>query len=113
MSGAPDGAIVYEVDLDLEAAIAVDYRAWLNAHVPQMLALPGFVSAEVFEVLDPVDAGRARLCVQYRLRDAAALETYLHEHASRMRAEGLARFGERFRASRRVLRVVGSSGARD
>ncbi|HEX2083839.1 MAG TPA: DUF4286 family protein [Xanthomonadaceae bacterium] len=113
MSGAPDGAIVYEVDLDLEAAVAAEYRAWLDAHVPRLLALPGFVSAEVFEVLEPVAAGRAGLCVQYRLRDAVALETYLREHAPRMRAEGLARFGERVRASRRVLRAVGSTGTRD
>jgi hypothetical protein len=110
VSGAPDGGIVYEVDLELETAIAAEYRAWLDAHVPQLLALPGFVSAEVFEVFEPVAAGRAGLCVQYRLRDAAALENYLREHAPRMRAEGLARFGERFRASRRVLRAVGRSG---
>ena len=83
-----------------------EYRAWLDAHVPQLLALPGFVSAEVFEVLEPVAAGRAGLCVQYRLRDAAALEAYLRKHAPHIRAEGLARFGERVRANRRVLRAV-------
>jgi hypothetical protein len=42
--------------------------------------------------------------VQYRLIDAAALEAYLRDHAPRLRADGVARFGERFRAQRRVLR---------
>jgi hypothetical protein len=37
------------------------------------------------------------------LRDRAALDDYLREHAPRMRAEGIARFGDRFRAERRVL----------
>ena len=98
------GGIVYEVDLDLDAAIAASYRDWLQAHVRQMLALPGFVSAEVFEVLEPAHAGRVGLCLHYRLRDADALDAYLREHAPRMRAEGEARFGGRFAASRRVLR---------
>jgi hypothetical protein len=45
--------VIYEVNLDLESAIADDYRGWLRQHVAQMLALPGFVSAQVFDVLEP------------------------------------------------------------
>jgi hypothetical protein len=41
--------------------------------------------------------------VRYRLRDRAALDDYLRDHAPRMRAEGLARFGDAFRAQRRVM----------
>ena len=97
--------IVYEVNLRVEAAIAADYRAWLGEHVAQMLALPGFRSAEVFDVLEP-SAGDARVafCAQYRMADEAALQRYLEQHAPRMRAEGQARFGARFEAARRVLR---------
>ena len=105
MSDATNAGVVYEVNLDVESAIADDYRAWLQTHVSQMLALPGFVSAELFDIIEPADNGRVAWCVQYRLRDAVALETYLHQHAPKMRADGMARFGERFRASRRVLRA--------
>lgn len=105
MSGAGAG-IVYEVNLDVDAAVAADYRGWLDTHVQDMLALPGFVSAQVFEVAKPVEAGRVGYCVHYRLRDADALDAYLREHAARMRADGEARFGGRFRAGRRVLRVA-------
>jgi antibiotic biosynthesis monooxygenase (ABM) superfamily enzyme len=98
--------VVYEVSLDVEAALAAEYRAWLDAHVAQMLALPGFESAQVFDVIEPVDAGRVAWCVHYRLRDPAALEAYLRDDAPRMRAEGVARFGERFRANRRVLQAA-------
>jgi hypothetical protein len=96
--------VIYEVSLDLESAIADDYRSWLRQHVSEMLALPGFVSAQVFDVLEPTSDGRIAYCVQYHLRDAAALADYLRDHAARMRHEGAARFGDRFRASRRVLR---------
>jgi hypothetical protein len=97
--------VIYEVSLDLESAIADDYRGWLRQHVAQMLALPGFVSAQVFDVLEPASDGRVAYCVHYHLRSAAALADYLRDHAARMREEGVARFGDHFRASRRVLRA--------
>lgn len=105
MSTATSGAIVYEVNVDLDAAIGRDYRAWLDAHVREILALPGFTAARILEVVEPQpDSGRVVLCVQYALRDAAALDAYLRDHAPRLRGDGVARFGERFRATRRVLR---------
>lgn len=95
---------VYEVNVELDAGIADAYRAWLDAHVRGILALPGFLGAGVMEVVDPAPApGSIALCVRYRLRDDAALEAYLRDHAPRLRAEGVARFGERFRAWRRIL----------
>jgi quinol monooxygenase YgiN len=98
--------IVYEVNLFVQRAIEADFRAWLDPHVREILALPGFVGAEVFERLEPAaDVDELVLCTQYRLRDQAALADYLREHAARLRADGIARFGDRFRAERRVLRL--------
>lgn len=94
--------------MDLDAAIEHDYRIWLDAHVREILALPGLTGARIFDVVEPQpDPGRVTLCVQYALRDAAALDAYLRDHALGLRAEGVARFGDRFRAHRRVLRGVG------
>ena len=96
--------IVYEVNLFVRLEIAVEYREWLDAHVREIVALPGFLGAEVFERREPAAGeGELALCTQYRLRDAAALDEYLREHAPRLRADGIARFGDRFRAERRVL----------
>lgn len=97
-------ATVYEVNLQVRPARADAYRQWLRAHIAEILALPGFVGAECFAVSEPADAeGWVSLCVQYRLVDAEALQHYLREHAPRLRGEGLARFGEDFRAQRRIL----------
>lgn len=96
--------IVYEVNLDIDAGAFAEYRAWLDAHAGEMLALPGFVSAEIFECREPAPiAGRRQLVVTYRLADAPALERYLREDAPRLRADGIARFGGKFNATRRVL----------
>lgn len=97
-------AVVYEVTLRVQAGIADDYAAWLRTHVRGMLALPGFLDARLARQTEPApDAGEVVFCCSYRLVDAAALQDYLDQHAARMRADGVARFGDRFRASRRVL----------
>ena len=97
--------IVYEVNLEIDAGIATEYRRWLDTHFATILTLPGFTGARILEVLEPTaPATRIALCVQYALTDVAALDGYLREHAPRLRAEGVARFGDRFRAQRRILR---------
>lgn len=105
--GRVEPRVVYEVNLDVEAAVAVAFRAWLDAHVREILGLDGFLGATLLEVRDPATAeGRVALCMQYVLRDQVALDAYLRDHAPRMRAEGLAHFGGRFTAQRRVMGVV-------
>ena len=102
--------IVYEVNLFVRRELEAAFRAWLPRHVEAILALPGFTGARILErEQPPAEAGELVLCVQYELRDAAALDAYLREHAARMRGDGIARFGDGFRAERRVLRAIGTA----
>ena len=101
-----EGTVVYEVNIDLDAGIEAEYRDWLRHHVAEILARPGFLDARVLEVIDPTPApGRIALCTHYRLRDEAALQDYFDRHAPRLRADGIAHFGDRFHATRRILRA--------
>ena len=104
MSEQPPEAddVVYEVNLDADAEIAGPFDTWLRDHIADMLVLPGFQSAEILSD-EGTAAGRISRIVQYRLRDQAALDAYLRDHAPRMRAQGVERFGNRFSAERRVL----------
>ncbi len=98
--------VLYEVNLAVDRAVADAYAAWLGPHIAELLRLDGFLGAEWFAVEPEAgapDEGRARWCVQYRLRDRAALQAYFDEHAERLRGDGLARFAGRFEATRRVL----------
>ncbi len=107
--------LIYEVNLTVDADAAEAFEAWLVPHVDALCALPGFVGATRYrrraadEGAD--DDGRVRWTVHYRLRDRAALETYLDEHAPAFRQDGLDRFGGRFAADRRVLAPVGEHDA--
>lgn len=98
--------IEYEVSLSVDAELGPGYLAWLRGHVAAMLALPGFLGAELARVLEPLPPGRQGWCVRYRLRDMDALARYLAEQAPAMRADGERRFGARVQASRRVLQPL-------
>ena len=100
--------IVYEVRASVEDAIAGAYRDWLAPHVAEILAIPGFARAEL--LVEDGEPGRTVFCVRYHLADRAALEAYLRDHAPRLRADGLARFGDRFSATRRVSELVAEYG---
>jgi hypothetical protein len=99
--------IVYAVELEMDAALREEYLPWLRDHVAEMLALPGFLGADMLERVDPPPpAGRCTISVHYRLRDQSAWDGYLSDHAPRMREAGLSRFGDRVRASRQVFRQL-------
>ncbi len=99
--------VIYEVNIEVDAAAHDAYRAWLQDHIAEIIALPGFTGAKVFDVLEPpASAGRVGLCVQYALQNRETLDDYLRDHAPRLRADGLSRFGDRFVATRRVLRAA-------
>ncbi|MGA9852513.1 MAG: DUF4286 family protein [Gammaproteobacteria bacterium] len=113
-------AVIYEVTLDAQADIVVEFDAWLTQHVHDMLQLPGFLDARIlhpqFEGAsgDEVPVTTIRRVVQYTLVSQSALDNYFKSYAERMRAGGIERFGDRISASRRVYKlpvVVASANA--
>ncbi|MDX1532483.1 MAG: DUF4286 family protein [Rhodothermales bacterium] len=96
--------IIYEVNLTVQPEIADAYAAWLAAHVREMLTFDGFEAAEWLEDAEAEGPAR-RWTVQYRVRSPEHLRRYFDAHAERMRGEGVERFGGRFSATRRILRM--------
>jgi hypothetical protein len=102
--------ILYEVRIAVDREVAVEYRSWLEAHIQEILALPGFECAELLR-----EEGTTERCIfvtHYWLRDRDALEGYMRDHAPRLRADGMQRFGGRFAAERRVLELDRRLGTR-
>ena len=96
--------LVYEVTLDIQADAAVEFDAWLKDHVRQMLALPGFHDARILKP-ESTELGTERRVVQYTLGSRSELDLYLAEQAPQMREDGIKRFGDRMKASRRVFNL--------
>ncbi|PKN55522.1 MAG: DUF4286 domain-containing protein [Deltaproteobacteria bacterium HGW-Deltaproteobacteria-14] len=99
--------VVYEVNLVVDAAIVGDYERWMAAHIKEMLQIPGFFRARWYG-RNPQDEGDApssdtHWTIQYDVYTRDDLNRYFREDAARMRGDGVARFGDGFRASRRIL----------
>ena len=57
-----DESITYEVALEPDAEILPDFEAWLEYHVDEMLALPGFTGASIHKAEDPDSGAALRAC---------------------------------------------------
>lgn len=95
--------IIYEVNLSIDERIYSEYLSWLNNHAKQMLRFPGFIQASIFKEEQAEVLEQPRLTVQYHLESRRDLERYFTEFASKMREEGLQRFGDKFSATRRIF----------
>ncbi len=98
--------VVYAVRCGVEPEVADAFGAWLADHLHDVCACDGFVGAMTMREEEPASAAEVVFTTWYRVRDQAALEVYLEGPAAQMRADGLARFGGRFHASRAIGPVV-------
>lgn len=94
-------AVIYEVRLHVDTGVIDEFDLWLERHMDEMLGFPGFESATLVCPEAESDDSRTRI-VRYRVASREQLQSYLDRHAAGMRAAGLQRFGERFRASRNI-----------
>lgn len=93
---------IYEVNLNVESAIQQDYLVWLKAHIKEMLALPCFHKAALFE------DENGQWVVQYHAHTRQAIDEYLQSYAKKMRGDGTNRFAGQFQATRRILSEIDS-----
>ncbi len=101
--------VIYEVNLTIDQAIFENFLAWLNEHIKKMLTFPGFIEAKLYEVLPDqaaIQTPQQLITVAYRLDSLNDLQHYLANHATKMRQEGLERFGQHFSATRRILNEI-------
>ena len=94
--------IIYEVTLEVELPVKESFLVWLREHILEMGTFDGFGQGELYEAEDAPE-GTFSLVVSYPVRDRSALERYFQDGAGQMRGDGLARFPDKFRASRRIL----------
>jgi hypothetical protein len=95
--------LIYEVECQLDPDIVADYDAWLPGHVRDVLACPGFHGASI-EIPETPPGERQRRRIRYRVESPGALDQYLENNATRLRAETAQRFGARVHCERRVFK---------
>jgi hypothetical protein len=86
--------LIYEVQVRLPEEIYPKYKKWLFEHVEEMLELPYFSKAEMFEANDLTSSTRY-LKTHFYLSSPGALDEYFAKAAASMRG----RLPEEFRDS--------------
>lgn len=128
------GMILYEVNVRVLDEIVAEYRDWLETHIEELLRVEGILAAEWYMVDTDVEAEKIErevrkairldesvapalreavmnpihttpFTVHYRMQDQETYDRYLKDHAPRLRQDGIDRFGAKFAATRRVLRL--------
>ena len=94
--------LIYEVECQLDPDVVADYDAWLPGHIRDVLACAGFLGATIEAPQTAAGEPKKRL-IRYRVENAAALDHYLENNATRLRTETAERFGSRVHCVRRVL----------
>ena len=97
------GGVLYEVNLEVSKSISKEYEKWLHQHIADLLKLRGFISAKWFKNKFATDSNKMSWTVHYNIRSEMDLEHYFENEATKMRAEAIEKFGDRFVANRRIL----------
>ena len=92
--------IIYEVNLTIQKDIVIDFLKWLDSHIIEMLEFKGFVNTSTLKISE------LDYCVQYSVETIEDLNHYFDNYAEKMRNDGLNEFGNKFKASRRIMEVL-------
>lgn len=96
---------IYEVTVEVEAALESEFLIWLKRHIQDIVNEAGFESAQVF-ALESGKPGLLSWCTHYHATNRAVIDAYIEHLAPKFRADAVKRFAERVRVSRRILESV-------
>ena len=98
--------IIYNVTINVDDSIHIQWREWMYEHISQVLATGFFFKALFTKVLVEEDMGGTTYSVQYFAHSKNTLLKYQDEYATKLQADGLKRFGDKMLAFRTELEVV-------
>jgi hypothetical protein len=100
-------AIIYNVTIKVEAAIAEPWLQWLQEeHIPEIMQTGCFTETRVVRLLEVDDSEGPTYAIQYSAGSKADYNRYIAMHASLMRQKSYEKWGDRFIAFRSVMQVV-------
>ncbi|KYG63396.1 hypothetical protein AZI85_05020 [Bdellovibrio bacteriovorus] len=96
--------VKYLVHVMVRHEVYSEYVDWLkNEHIPEMLALPGFLGAELcLRKGGNLEASSKDIKIIYSMKDEEAMKVYMTEYAMKAREKGLEKFPGQFSAQREV-----------
>jgi hypothetical protein len=98
--------ICYEVQVEVKIARAEEYLSWLGPHIRDVLATPGFLSAQLLEVTDLPQNSARTFKVLYWVDSEESLTDYIERRAPQLRGDAQKRFGSDSTFKRQVSKIL-------
>ncbi len=99
--------IIYNVTIKAETGIATQWMQWMQEeHLNDMMNTGLFSDYRLCRLLEQDETEGVSYVVQYHCDSVENYQTYVKEHAPKMRQKGINKFGGRFVAFRTVMEVI-------
>lgn len=100
-------AIIYNVTVKVDAAIADAWLHWLQAeYIPAVLQTGCFSSHKIVRLLEVDDSEGPTYAIQYSAASKADYNRYMLLHAQPLQQQSYEKWGDRFIAFGSVMQVV-------
>ena len=98
--------IIYNVTVKVDKSIVEEWLRWMRQeHIPDLMKTGLFVDAKLCRLLEQDETDGKTYVAQYFHDSMEHYNSYIAEHAPRMRDKGFKRFGNKFIAFRTVMAV--------
>lgn len=99
--------IIYNITIKVEAGVADQWLKWMKEeHLQDMMNTGLFSDYRISKLMEQDEAEGVTFVVQYHTDSIENYESYLAEHAPKMRQKGLAKFADKMIAFRTVMEVI-------
>jgi hypothetical protein len=98
--------IIYNVTIKLEKGLEKEWVEWMkHEHIPELMRTGLFIDNRLCRLLEQDESEGRTYVAQYFCDSMEHYQTYISEHAEKMRDKGFKRFGNKFIAFRTVMAV--------
>lgn len=99
--------IIYNVTIKVNPEVAEAWLAWMKQeHLDEMMGTGLFTDYRLARLMEQEEGDGITYVVQYHCDSLEHYESYLKEHADKMRQKGLDKFGNRFVAFRSMMELI-------
>ena len=98
--------IIYNVTVNIDDSVHLEWLEWIKEHIPQVLATGNFSEAKLTKVLVEEEMGGQTYSIQYKGHNREALKKYYLEDAERLRKDGSQKFADKMLAFRTELEII-------
>ncbi len=99
--------ILYNVTVNIDKDVEHEWLHWMKSvHIPAVMATGQFIEYSFYHLIGEVNNGGETYSVQYFAHSMKQIDTYLEDHATKLRNDVMEKYANKHVAFRTVLETV-------